>query len=204
MRIAHSLHDGLAQELSLAALESDLLRHSMDAEEAETANVVRRLHDRLRIAIDWVRNLAYELQPTEIDKVGLAAALASFCSEMNSKSPVNLSWEVDDDTGNLPTPKAINIYRIAQEAVTNAIRHSQATNVSLELRSGNRQLELVVRDDGIGINAVAHTHNGNRYGLGIEGMRQRSKMLGSDLQIASRSGGGTMVRLSIPISTTIE
>lgn len=198
-RIAHSLHDSLAQELSLAKLESEIIRRSVSPAGDEGARTVERLNLRLSASIDWVRNLAYELRPAEIDAVGLAFAVRSYCQEVAAGQDVSFDWTVGDEIGQIPTEHAMNVYRIVQEAITNAVRHSRASRIMLNLQTVDRSIELVVSDNGTGMGRDPTRRDEVRNGLGIAGMEERAQMLNATLTIDSRQGQGTTVRLLVPI-----
>ncbi len=198
-RISRDLHDSLAQELSLATLETELIARSISPLEEEATRTSKRLNARLRSAIDWVRTLAYELRPVETDKVGLTAAVSSFCEERAVDDHLSFTWCVRGETRNLSADKAINIYRIVQESVTNAIRHSEANQLNLDLRASARKIELTVVDNGIGMARNTGSPNATDHGLGIAGMEERARMLGATLSIESVGGQGTTIRLIVPI-----
>ena len=198
-RISRDLHDSLVQELSLATLETELIARSISRLEEEATRTSEKLNARLRNAIDWVRTLAYELRPVEIDKVGLAAAISSFCEERAVDDHLSFTWCVRGETERLSADRAINIYRIAQESVTNAIRHSGANQLDLDLRASARKIELTVSDNGVGMEKKTGRLSGTDHGLGIAGMEERARMLGTTLSVESVSGQGTTIRLIVPI-----
>lgn len=191
-RISHALHDSLAQELSVALLEVG------EFAESESPLVVERVRTRLRGAVDWVRDLAHELHPAEIEQVGLASALSAYCSELTATSAANLEWAVSEDVCDVPLHIAINVYRVAQEALTNAMRHSGAGRVVVRLALDAEGLLLTVTDDGVGFRGGAARASSESRGIGIVGMIERANMLGATLEIESEPGGGTRVRLAVP------
>jgi signal transduction histidine kinase len=203
-RIARALHDSLAQELSLATLEAELIAGSISRSDAETTGISEKLNARLRRSIDWVRTLAYELRPAEIDNVGLGAAISTFCEERAAENRLRFTWHVSDKGENLATEKAINIYRIVQESVTNAMRHSRADELILDLKMGVRKIELTVADNGIGMHRDRSQVNGTHHGLGIAGMQERARMLGATMHIDSSAGRGTTIRLTVPVDRPMK
>ncbi|MFW5685998.1 MAG: sensor histidine kinase [Spirochaetota bacterium] len=192
-RISRALHDTLAQELSVALLELNELAA------APAADLVTRMRGRLRSAVEWTRHLAHELHPSEIEQIGLAAAIASYCRDLTATSRVPIEWDVDDDACDVSREIAINIYRIAQEAVTNAIRHGHPSHVEVRLRVDERAVSLSVRDDGSGFDGCGRGHV---RGIGLVGMEQRTAMLGGTIRVASSPGNGTHVELEVPRSAT--
>lgn len=192
-RISHSLHDSLAQELSVALLEVGDLTASGSPLAAD------QLRKRLRSAVDWVRNLAHELHPAEIDEVGLASALSAYCAERAAGSTASLEWSISDDVCTVPRAVAINVYRLAQEAISNALRHADARRVTVRIGLDSEGLLMNVLDDGRGFRVGAPGTSGQSRGIGLVGMRERANMLGARLEIASERGAGTRVTLTVPI-----
>jgi signal transduction histidine kinase len=198
-RIAHDLHDSLAQELSLATLEAELIERNVNDSPAEAHETLRKLKARLRGSIDWIRNLAYELRPAEIDSVGLAGAVTMFCRQQSDGAGPDITWDIDAEVERIPAERAIDLYRIVQESVTNAVRHARATQLAVTLHVRTGQLVLTVADNGVGIAGTELGMNGKRRGLGIAGMEERAAMLGAELAIRPAGERGTEVRLSMPL-----
>ena len=194
LRISRGLHDGLAQELSLAVMEIDQFVTRPDGEAPD------RVRERLRAAVDWVRHLAHDLRPAEIDQVGLSGALAVYCDELTSWGSTAVTFACDGPTDDLLRDRAMNVYRIAQEALTNVVRHSRASSARVTLSGSADGVELTVRDDGTGFRVDADRQGG----VGVFGMRELAAMLGARLEIRSSSGHGTTVRLSAPRGGTEE
>lgn len=195
-RIARALHDSLGQELSLALMESQEL--AVDG----AREVADRLKRRLRDSIEWIRDLAHELHPAEIDADGLAAALEAYCRETAAATEVGIEWHVATGIEEPERGVAINVYRIAQEAVTNALRHAGPRRVTLRLRPIEEGLELSVDDDGRGFR-TGGVNGSARTGIGLIGIRERAAMLGADLSIESEPGRGTRVRLVVPAGRAV-
>ncbi|MBU8914381.1 MAG: sensor histidine kinase [Spirochaetales bacterium] len=198
-RIARGLHDSLAQELSLATMETEFIRASIGESRGEAVHTSTNLKARLVRSVDWVRNLAYELRPAEIDDIGLAAAITTFCEERAPGNHVSFNWHVNGEIKNLPSDKAINIYRIVQESVTNALRHSRADRLTLELQASEEQIELTVADNGIGMGRSSGEISSTHSGLGVAGMKERARMLDGALSIHSQRRRGTVVQLTVPL-----
>jgi len=200
-RLSRLLHDSLAQELSVALLDVGELGELAGSEENRTAAVVLRLRARLHGAVEWVRDVAHELHPSEIDEIGLSGALRAYCSELAGASPAELSWRISDDACNVPREAAINVYRIAQEALTNAMRHARARHVALRLASDGDLFQLTVSDDGVGFRTDGARSSREPRGIGLIGMSERASILNGELRVDSAPGAGTVVSLSVPLST---
>jgi two-component system sensor histidine kinase UhpB len=138
--------------------------------------------------------LARQLRPTALDDLGLKAALSSHLSELGDKTGIETSFEADGELGSIPQDVQLVVYRVAQEALSNAARHSGADHLRVRLQRVDGTIELSIGDDGQGF-----TFDQAARGLGIAGMRERALLVGGDLQVTSRPEIGTRVRLLVPI-----
>jgi signal transduction histidine kinase len=189
-RIGHDLHDGLGQELTGVSL---LLKTVEDAIARDAPQLTTRVHavrDMVEQSISTVRALALGLSPVHLDRDGFAAALEQLCSSSEAMHgiPVKFASRL---TGSLQgLAAAADLYRIAQEAIRNAARHSGAKEIHLTLTASDKRLTLTIEDDGRGIMPTAQT----RGGMGMKIMRYRASIIGALLEIGARQQGGTIVR----------
>lgn len=191
-RIARALHDSLAQELTVALLEVGEIERGASPLVADT------VRGRLRGAVDWIRTLAHDLHPSEIEQVGLAAALEAYCRELTEVSGIHIDRAIPVERCAVARSVAINVYRVAQEALTNAIRHGHPHRVLVRLVQQEESLVLFVSDDGGGFEPRDVDGDPSPSGMGLVGMRERALMLDATLDIESRPGEGTWVRLRVP------
>lgn len=191
-RISQALHDSLAQELSVALLEVSELKNG------NSAPVQKSLNQRLRSAIDWTRHLAHELHPAEIEQVGLSGAINAYCRDVAANSDVNLDWDVSIGVCSVDRDVALNIYRIAQESLTNAIRHAHAALIVLRLDLEGEALRLTVSDDGVGFRHDGTGVPTRSRGIGLAGMRERANMMNADLSVVTEPGRGSEISLLVP------
>jgi signal transduction histidine kinase len=145
--------------------------------------------------LDFVRRIASDLRPSVLDKLGIAAALDWQAREMESRTGLTLTVDTEDfcDVGDEQT--AITLFRIAQEALTNVVRHAGAQHVVIRLAQTPDGTLLEVKDDGRGFAAGLVEHGGS---LGITGMRERAMLIGAVLSIESAPGAGTRLRVLVP------
>lgn len=197
-RIARELHDQLGQ--ALTALKINLqtcLRKSLPAEIAE------QLEDSLRLtdsSLQQVRDLSLELRPSLLDDLGLVSALRWYLDRLAHRAGLNAEFAAADCLARLPTEIETTCFRVAQEALTNVIRHAQARRVRIELQYHEQQLQLIVSDDGIGFDAEAAMERAARGGsLGLPGMQERVSFTGGSFEITSGAMRGTEVRASFPL-----
>jgi PAS domain S-box-containing protein len=194
-RVALELHDGLGQLLtSVALFASDL---EDEVPEAARGRAVR-VNELIRRAIVDSRQLVWSLRPPELERLGLVAALRRLADEVSSG---DLTVDLHEDIGDMrlsPDAEAV-VYRVVQEAVHNAQKHSGATAISILLRRQDDRLTTLVEDNGAGFDLAALPPG---RGLGLVGMRERAELVEGQLVVESAVGAGTRVRLLVPIGAT--
>jgi two-component system sensor histidine kinase UhpB len=187
-RVARDLHDEVNQSLT------GLLLRLEAAREAAPPELEGQLEETKSLANQAMRellSLARQLRPTALDDLGLAAAIGGQVEQV-SRSGLAAELREEGDFSDLDSDVQLVVYRVAQEALSNAARHSDAERIAVELRRAGDGVELDVSDDGRGF-----AFDESERGLGIAGMRERALLLGGDLTIESRPGRGTSVRLRI-------
>jgi two-component system sensor histidine kinase UhpB len=191
LRIARELHDEIGQTLTAVALRAEH-RAAQGGEQqrefAELAEVVQQ-------SLADVRRISLELRPGALDRLGLINALISLCGRVATETTLRVHRELGGPVPKLTPEVELAVYRIAQEALTNVMRHSEATDVTFSLACGDDELVLSVRDNGRGL------REGLREGGGLAGMRERAMLIGADLQVESSAGGGVSVTLRLPLKT---
>jgi two-component system, NarL family, sensor histidine kinase UhpB len=188
-RVARDLHDEVNQSLTGLLLRLEAAREAappeLEGELAETKALANQ-------AMGELLSLARQLRPTALDDLGLAAAIEGQVGRLGGEIETGL--EVDGDFSDLGGDAQLVVYRVAQEALSNAARHSGAGRVDVRLsRSEGGGVLLEVSDDGRGF-----AFDESERGLGIGGMRERALLIGANLTIESRPGRGTTVRLAVP------
>jgi len=191
-RIARDLHDEVNQSLTGLLLRLEALRDQAPYELAREIDDTKALANQ---AMQELLTLARQLRPTALDDLGLKAALAGNVSELDRRSPLDVSFTSDASTySDLSADAQLVVYRVAQEALSNAAQHAEAQTVKVDLFRKDGFVELTIEDDGRGF-----TFDQASRGLGMGGMRERALLVGGDLRIESRPGVGTRVRLRVPI-----
>ena len=190
-RVARDLHDEVNQSLTGLLLRLEALRARAPAELAVEIGETKTLANQ---AMEELLALARQLRPTVLDDLGLKAALAGNVSELDRRSAVNATFESSGTFNDLPSDAQLVIYRVAQEALSNAAQHAGAAHIRVRLDRSTSGVELTISDDGRGF-----TFDQANRGLGLGGMRERALLVGGDLRIESRPRVGTRVRLYLPI-----
>jgi two-component system sensor histidine kinase UhpB len=187
-RVARDLHDEVNQSLTGRLLRLEAAREAAPPELEEELAETKALANQ---AMRELLALARQLRPTALDDLGLAAAIAGQVDQL-SRSGIDATLSEEGDLSSLADDVQLVVYRVAQEALANAARHSGAGRVDVVLRQRGEGVELEVSDDGRGFAFEA-----SERGLGIAGMRERALLVGAELTIESRPEQGTTVRLRV-------
>ena len=189
-RIAGELHDQLGQSLTAIALHLDRLAPRSDP---ETRRELRLIRDDVLRSVEEVREMARRLRPEALDTLGLVPALTSLAERLAHHTGLTIRRDLQRELPPLTSDAELVIFRVAQESLTNVARHARARAVDLSLRADGAQVELLVRDDGDGMDG------GPGSGTGIRSMRERAVAVQAALTIAPRADApGTEVRLLVP------
>ena len=191
LRVARELHDEIGQTLTAVTIQAE---RAAEGDPALAAAALRLVADAVRDSLDEVRRIARELRPEALDDLGLVNALIALCRRIDAQDGPAVRRELQGSLPVLAPDVELVIYRIAQESLTNALRHSHAQTVDVSLRSDAEMITLRVADDGVGTPMDLPTDT-----AGIAGMRERALLVGGRLSIESRPGRGTEVHLSIPV-----
>jgi two-component system, NarL family, sensor histidine kinase UhpB len=192
--VARDLHDEVNQALTGVLLRLEAARESappeLDAALAETRSLANQ-------AMEELLSLARQLRPTALDDLGLKAAIAGQVEELGQHREIEATFASEGDFSDLDDDVQLVVYRVAQEALSNAARHSEASAINVTLRRRGTGVELKVSDNGRGFSFAA----AEQGGLGIAGMRERALLVDGEVEIHSRPGEGTTVWLRIEPQT---
>jgi len=202
-RLARELHDGPAQALAAALFAVDLAVHALERSPATARDELLGARELVRDARDDVRALMAGLRPRLLEDRGLVIALRGLAA-MPPLWGTDVSVETRGiaDNARLPSDIELALFRIAQEAVSNARRHGAASLVRVELEAGSHTVKLLVADDGRGM-PEGTVQSAVSRGEGLPGMRERAQLLGGELTIDSTPGVGTRVLVSLPLPHAI-
>ncbi len=186
-RVAQELHDEVGQTLTAVVLQLERLsRIAPDALRPE----LEETRESARGSLDEIRMIAQRLRPEALDDLGLPSALVALTDRLSGQTGVSIERRIQRDLASLTPEAELVLYRVAQEGVTNALRHSGASAIEVSLRMTGGGVLLEVADDGCGV-------HGAEPGSGIKGMRERAVLIGARLDLQSRPGGGTTLQLRI-------
>jgi two-component system, NarL family, sensor histidine kinase UhpB len=189
-RIAQELHDEVGQTLTAVLLE---LGQTAKHAPSEVQRELRQTQEHARASLEDIRRIAVELRPEALDDLGLASALVALCDRLAQTSTLQITRKIERDLPALTEEEELVAYRIAQEALTNVVRHANSRTARVVLARSAHGVSLQVSDDGHGFAAAS-------AGSGLQGMRERAGLIGAALSIGQEVRGGVTVRLEIPVN----
>jgi len=195
-RIARDLHDDIGQRLALLSIGLEQLQQLSSNPATElhgSIDVLRR--QAMGIAGD-VQALSHELHSSKLQLLGVVPAIRGFCSEISSRQKVDVEFSHQDVPGSVRPDIALCLFRVLQEALQNAVRHSSAARFTVNLRGTPEAISLTVRDGGRGFDPESVSQTG---GLGLTSMRERLKLVAGELSIESQPAGGTTIVARVPL-----
>lgn len=201
-RIARELHDSLGQYLTALQLGLNALGRSRAADPGAMAELAK-LRDLTGRIGGEINRMAWELRPTALDDLGLETAITQHLEEWSERSGLHFDLQVELDGQRLPPTVETTVYRALQEAVTNIVRHAEASSAAIILRIAGSHLQMIVEDDGKGFAMPAGgiPELGDEH-LGLLGIRERLALVDGSLEVESRQGGGTTLFVRVPLSGT--
>jgi signal transduction histidine kinase len=196
-RLAGEIHDSLAQVFAGISLQLFAAQEAI-TKAGETFNYVERAYDLAQVGLGEARRSALSLRSDVIEESGLTGALRMLADRSNIPGRLRCSFRTNNLVADdLPHQVQQHLLRIAQEAISNAIRHANPTFLNVLLQSNSTEIVLEIDDNGIGIPTA---HLGCNEGFGLGNMRERAKQLGAELDIRPAPGGGTSIIVRLPIS----
>jgi two-component system, NarL family, sensor histidine kinase UhpB len=191
LRVARELHDEIGQTLTAVTIQAE---RAADGDPGLAAQALRDVADGVRESLDEVRRIARELRPEALDDLGLVNALIALSTRVGTQGGPRVERDLQAKLPPLSADVELVVYRIAQESLTNALRHSGARSAKVSLTADAEFVTLAVTDDGKGLpTPLPHGT------AGIAGMRERALLVGGMLSVVSSPEGGAEVRLTIPI-----
>jgi signal transduction histidine kinase len=193
--LARKLHDELGGLLTAAKMDLSWLQARLEG--AAIQERLAQLGSVLDEAMDLKRRVVEELRPSLLDHFGLPTALRAYVETTGRKAGLTTRVAIEHSCDSMSKEAAISLFRVVQEGLSNIVRHAQAQTVTLEMSGDERHCEVSLVDDGQGFDA---SNPQLRCSHGLMGMRQRAESLGGKLDVDSRVGGGTTLRIAIPVA----
>lgn len=200
-RVALELHDDVTQLLCAVLVRSQALAVSLSGTSGPAEEEALRLRDMLGRAAREVERISRGLRPGVLDQLGLVAVVRSAGTAFAERTGVTVRMACVELTARLPADAELALYRILQEALTNAEQHARAGRVTVRLTQHRAFVQLSVTDDGVGFDPDRRrARPKTKRGLGLLGMRERSAYVGGDLEVRSAPGDGTTIRARVPFA----
>jgi PAS domain S-box-containing protein len=200
IRIARELHDDITQRMALLAVELDELGRTSRSSSGKMLGKVRKLRREAEEIASDVQLISHRLHSSKLEHLGIVAAANSVCEEISRQQRVQVSFVHDKLPARIPHEISLSLFRVLQEAVHNAVKHSGAKHIEVRLAGGLGELELTVADSGCGFDPESASAQG---GIGLLSMRERLNLVGGTLVVTSLPGVGTKVyaRVALPEKT---
>ena len=195
--IARELHDDINQRIALLAVTLDMMKRDFPVATPEARHRLAELKEQIvDLGVD-VQALAHRLHSSKLEYLGLAPAAAGFCREFSNRQHVEIEFHAEPFRANLPREISLCLFRVLQEALQNAVKHSGSRLYRVSFSSSDSGIELAISDEGIGFNPEEAMKG---HGLGITSMRERLKLVNGQLAIESNPKHGTTLRARVPLS----
>jgi signal transduction histidine kinase len=199
-RIGQDLHDSLCQHLVSVAFAGELLRENLARQDAPEATQAEAIVEMVNEGISEARNLARGLYPVRLEVDGLASALEELAASVQARTGIICRFSCDEEVCIFDEVAGSNLYRIAQEAINNAVKHGGCGAISVGLGAVDDEVTMTVKDDGVGITDSAEI----KGGMGLSIMNYRASLIGASLDIRRGAGGGTIVICSFHNAGALE
>jgi PAS domain S-box-containing protein len=195
--IARELHDDINQRLAMLAMQMDLLAQNIPAALNDLRNKMAEASRQAADLSSDIQALSHRLHSSSLKHLGLADAAGALCREFSTRQHLKIDFHSDNIPTELPKDTALVLFRVLQESLQNAAKHSGAARVQVSLSGRSHAIQLTVRDDGIGFNPEQALTGA---GLGLTSMKERLKLVNGHVAIDSEPGRGTVIHARVPIN----
>ena len=200
-RIARELHDDICQRIALQALNLESLKEALPASATELERGISELQDQISDLGSDIQGLSHRLHSSNLDDLGLEVAAAGFCKEISERQGVEINFNCENVPKRLSQEISLCLFRVMQEALQNAIKHSGSRHFDVSLRGGLKEIQLTVLDSGIGFDPEKSM---NGRGLGLTSMKERLKLVDGKLSVKSQPLVGSTVHARVPLKPKVR
>ena len=199
-RVAAELHDGLGQNLAIIKNRAMIgLRDQTN--DGAAREQLQEIAATATASISEVREIAHNLRPYELDRLGLVSAIESMIERVSNLTTIQLSASLAPIDGLLSPEAETSVYRVVQESLNNLLKHSKATRARIDIKKSDKQIVITIQDDGVGIPAPVPAGSGHREkGFGLVGIAERVRVLGGSLALDSQPSRGTTVNVTLELA----
>jgi signal transduction histidine kinase len=199
--IARELHDDINQRLALLAISLEKLQHDLPSSKAAIRQNIAAAGKQAQDLGRDVQALSHQLHSSKLEFLGLAAAAAGFCREVSNQRGVEIDFHSENIPKDLPKEIELSLFRVLQEAIQNATKHSGSRHFEVLISGGLSEIELTVRDSGIGFDPEEAMKG---RGLGLTSIRERLKLVNGNLSVDSQLQHGTTIQARVPLVTGMK
>ena len=205
-RIARDLHDSTVQNLTMLVHKTELCTRLLNVDNVRVMLELQTMIENIKMTIDDMREIIYNLRPMSLSNLGLAATLESYCTHIKRNHNIETDFVLTGEEPNILQIQKITLYRIVQEACNNTVKYAKATKIQIELNFLEEEIEVVIRDNGVGFDKEKKMKqtSDQLHGFGLSIMRERTNLLEGQFEIQSAPKKGTTVRIIVPIKIEKE
>jgi PAS domain S-box-containing protein len=196
-RIGRDLHDDVVQRLALLAIELEAIQTALPDSVADIGRRIGDVRNQATQITNDTQLLSHELHSSKLDYLGIVGAAKNFCKEFGERYKVEIDFESHDVPSDLPAELSLSIFRVLQEALRNAMKHSGVKHFEVNLLGSSGEIQLTVRDFGVGFDAEIARKS---TGLGLTSMQERLRLVQGEFSIHSQPKGGTVVQARVPFA----
>jgi len=200
-RISRELHDAMNQKLAMLEIDAESLEKKLPAGAEQVRKGLRTLRARVGEVSNETRRLAYQLHPSMLDDLGLEVALRSHIAALSKREGTQIDFVADTLPEKLSRDVSLSLYRIAQEAIHNVIKHARTTQATVSLHVGKQGIQLTILDHGAGFDPQAVR---SKRGLGLVSIEERVRLINGYLSIQSKPGQGTKIEVTVPLPAELR
>lgn len=200
-RIARELHDGIGQQLSAAKLNLDALGSQVSLRKPEDSVLFKNVLDLMDESIKEVRQVSHSMMPNTLLKIGLVSAVREFINRISGVGGLKINLEIVGLNERMAQMTEQILFRVLQEVVNNIIKHSSATEVTIQFIRADQELTLMIEDNGVGFD-VDKKLNDEHGGIGLKNLKSRIEFLNGEIFFDSTPGRGTTISIEVPVATT--
>jgi signal transduction histidine kinase len=200
-RIARELHDDINQRIAMLAIDLGTLMKEFPALDGRPNYRIEETRKKIEELGNDIQSLSHALHSSKLEYLGLVTASAGFCRELSQRQNVEIDFQSEEIPNKLPQEVALCLFRVLQESLQNAIKHSGVRRFSVSLKGTSTQVELIVHDSGVGFDSEQAIIG---HGLGLTSMKERLKLVDGQLFIDSSDQGGTRIHAIVPVRPTMK
>lgn len=202
-RVAREIHDGPAQSMANVVLRIEVCERLWEVDQNRVKEELRNLKEIVRESLREVRQIIFDLRPMALDDLGLVPTLRRYIENLRMKGSPEIDFLVSGQEGEIPSAYKAAVFRIVQEALNNALKHSNAKHAVVELKFSPEWIKALIKDDGCGF-CYEEVEENPHDRFGLLGMKERVDLLGGSIEIKTGKGEGTAILVEIPLMKSLE